>query len=60
MARYAIVENGIVSGAILWDGVTAWDGSDAAILIPEGVSAGPRWGYVDGEFIPPVEAEELP
>lgn len=68
---YAIVRDidGLVVNTSVWDGVTPWTPPDGttAVLIPEGVVAGPGYTYENGVFtappappvIPPTEAEIL-
>jgi hypothetical protein len=50
MERYAILENGVVSNVVLWDGKTEWGGAEQAVLCPDEVNIGDR--YEDGQFIP--------
>jgi hypothetical protein len=57
--KYAIIENGKVTNAVVWDGVTPWEGSENAVEIT-GI-AGIGWDYSDGIFTdnrPKTESEE--
>lgn len=52
MALYAVVENGIVTNIVTWDGATPWSPvSGEAILVED--SAGIGWTYSGGKFINP-------
>lgn len=57
MKKMAHIVDGKVVNVSLWDGVTPWEPAEEVVEIPEGVSAGINWDYVDGEFIDnrPVE-----
>jgi len=49
---YAVVVDGKVVNVAVWDGETAWTPERGeAVEIPEGVSAGIGWDYIDGEFV---------
>lgn len=51
MKRYAHIVDGKVVNVSLWDGSTAWTPAEEVVEIPEGVTAGPEWDYVDGVFV---------
>lgn len=40
MSRYAIIENGIVTNIVLWDGQAEWSNSAFATPIPAGQNVG--------------------
>jgi hypothetical protein len=58
LKTYAHVVDGKVINVSLWDGETPWTPAEEVVEIPEGITAGIDWDYVDGEFIdnrPPAE-----
>lgn len=61
LKRYAHIVEAKVVNVSLWDGVTPWEPAEQVVEIPEGVTAGPDWDYIDGEFVDnrPVEDFEL-
>jgi len=58
MSNYAIVENGIVTNIIVWDGETKYDAGvpTPPVLIPDGafVTTGYLWDTTNGFTAPPV------
>jgi hypothetical protein len=57
--KYAIIENGKVTNAVVWDGVTPWEGSENAVEITG--TAGIGWDYSNGIFTdnrPKTESED--
>jgi hypothetical protein len=57
MKRMAHIVGGKVVNVSLWDGVTPYQPAEELVEIPEGVTAGIDWDYIDGEFVDnrPVE-----
>jgi hypothetical protein len=57
LKHMAHIIDGKVVNVSLWDGVTEWTPAEEVVEIPEGVTAGIDWDYVDGEFVDnrPVE-----
>jgi hypothetical protein len=57
LKTYAHIIDGVVVNVSLWDGESDWTPAEETVEIPEGVSAGIGWDYVDGEFVDnrPVE-----
>ena len=57
LKTYAHIVDGKVVNVSLWDGETDWAPAEEVVEIPEGVTAGIDWDYVDGEFVDnrPVE-----
>jgi hypothetical protein len=57
LKHMAHVVEGKVVNVSLWDGVSEWTPAEETVEIPEGVTAGIGWDYVDGEFVDnrPVE-----
>lgn len=54
--RYCVIEEatGIVTSAVIWDGIAEWAPPEGYIAVASDV-ASPGWTYVNGEFIePPV------
>ena len=51
-----IVDSKVVSVSV-WDGESQWQPAEEVVEIPNGVTAGIGWDYVDGEFVDnrPVE-----
>jgi hypothetical protein len=47
----AHIVDGKVVNVSLWDGVTPWTPAQEVVEIPEGVTAGIDWDYIDGEFV---------
>lgn len=51
LKTFAHVVDGKVVNVVVWDGESAWSPNEGeAVEIPEGVTAGIDWDYVDGEF----------
>jgi hypothetical protein len=50
LKRFAHIVDGKVVNVSLWDGVSAWEPAEEVVEIPEGVTAGIDWDYIDGEF----------
>lgn len=57
--KMAHIIDGKVVNVSLWDGVAPWEPAEEVVEIPEGVSAGPDWDYVDGEFVDNRPVEEF-
>lgn len=58
MSNYAVVENGVVTNTIEWDGADEFEtlpGQDV-ILIPDNIIAGIGYSYSAGEFSAPAVA----
>jgi len=57
LKTYAHIVDGKVVNVSLWDGESDWTPAEEVVEIPEGVTAGIDWDYVDGEFVDnrPVE-----
>jgi hypothetical protein len=56
-SNYALIENGVVSNTIVWDGNTAdWTPPTGytAILIPDGEPVSIGWTYANGAFSAPA------
>jgi len=51
LKQYAHIVDGTVVNVSLWDGESDWTPAEEIIEIPEGISAGIGWDYIDGEFI---------
>jgi hypothetical protein len=51
LKTYAHIVDGRVVNVSLWDGESAWEPEEQVVEIPEGVTAGIDWDYVDGEFV---------
>ena len=51
LKTYAHIVDGKVVNVSLWDGVTPWTPAEEVVEIPEGVTAGIDWDYVDGKFV---------
>ena len=52
LKSYAVVVDGKVVNVVVWSGTTNWAPDEGeAVQIPEGVTAGIGWDYVDGEFV---------
>lgn len=51
LKTFAHIVDGKVVNVSLWDGVTEWTPAEEIVEIPENVSAGIGWDYVDGEFV---------
>ena len=45
-----IVDNKVVNLS-LWDGESDWTPAEKVVEIPEGITAGIDWDYINGEFI---------
>jgi hypothetical protein len=59
--NYAIIENGIVSNIVVWDGQAPWNppvGANA-VQIPDGAYIGIGSTYANGVFSAPPPAEEF-
>lgn len=59
MKKMAHIVDGTVANVSLWDGVTPWTPAEEVVEIPEGVTAGPGWDYVGGEFVDNRPVEEF-
>ena len=59
MKTYAHIVDGKVTNVSLWDGESAWTPAEEVVEIPEGITAGIGWDYVDGEFIDNRPKEEI-
>jgi hypothetical protein len=59
MKTYAHIVNDKVVNVSLWDGESAWQPAEDVVEIPEGVSAGIGWDYVDGMFVDNRPAPEV-
>ena len=59
LKKYAHIVDGKVVNVSLWDGVTEWEPVEEVVEIPEGVTAGIGWDYIDGEFVDNRAVEEL-
>jgi hypothetical protein len=55
---YAIINQDQVVNIVEWDGTTTWQPPEGcqAVLLTEG---GIGWSYIDGQFVPPPEPEEV-
>jgi hypothetical protein len=51
LKNYAHIVDGKVVNVSVWDGLTPYEPSGELVEIPEGVTAGIDWDYVDGEFV---------
>jgi hypothetical protein len=49
--HYAIVQDGVVTNVVVWDGETPYNPDGELVEIPEGSTAGIDWDYIDGEFV---------
>ena len=59
LKTYAHIVNGKVVNMSLWDGKSDWQPAEEVVEIPEGVTAGIDWDYVNGEFIDNRPIEDL-
>jgi hypothetical protein len=59
LKTYAHIVDGKVVNVSLWDGVTEWTPAEEVVEIPEGVTAGIDWDYVDGEFVDNRPVEDI-
>lgn len=55
--RYALIDNGVVSNLILWDGETIVDFGSATPVICEDFEVGVGWVFNNGKFSAPVEVK---
>jgi hypothetical protein len=56
MARYAIVEDGVVTNIVEWDGnEEKWSPPDGADLFEASDAVGPGWRLSSGELAPPAQ-----
>ncbi|STW99160.1 Uncharacterised protein [Kluyvera ascorbata] len=61
MKNWAIIENGVVINAILWDGQSSWEPSEgqSVVELPMAEDGSPSpgigWTYSGGMFIAPPE-----
>lgn len=55
---YAVIENGIVSNLVCWDGKSEWHAPDGSIAkaIPSGVSVSIGYAFDGGTFAAPESA----
>jgi hypothetical protein len=51
LKNYAHIVDGKVVNVSVWDGVTPYEPAEELVEIPDGITAGIDWDYVDGEFI---------
>lgn len=51
LKNYAHIVDGKVVNVSVWDGVSPFEPAEELVEIPEGVTAGIDWDYVDGEFV---------
>jgi hypothetical protein len=59
LKTYAVVVDGKVVNVVAWTGDNDWTPDQGeAVLIPDGVTAGIDWDYVDGEFVDNRPVEE--
>ena len=60
ISSYAIVESGIVSNIVLWDGTSEWDAPEGAHVVPIADGTLVCLGYMyDGtKFSPGIESGE--
>ena len=58
MAIYAVVEKGVVTNIVEWDGQSAWK-PDAGDVIHPGVPVSPGWLY-DGHNFTAPESDGIP
>lgn len=59
-SRYAIVENGVVTNVILWDGDSSiWQPPAGAIanLLPNGSPVGPDYTFDGEKYLAPPDTE---
>ena len=54
---YAVIEDGVVTNIVLWDGKSVWE-PEAGIAVPINGPCGIGWGYEAGVFISPELAPE--
>lgn len=61
MATYAIVESGVVTNVIVWEGVAAFIPPNGTILveIPAGTYTGVGATYANGVFGPPPNTRSI-
>jgi hypothetical protein len=59
LKTYAHIVDGKVVNVSLWDGESEWQPAEDVVEIPEGVTAGIDWDYVDGEFVDNRPVENL-
>jgi len=56
--RYAIVENGVVSNVVLWDGETEWKPeSGTANLLPNNSPVAPGYTFDGTTYIAPTQTD---
>jgi len=60
LKTYAHIVDGKVVNVSVWDGETEWTPAEEVVEIPEGVTAGIDWDYIDGEFVDNRPEEEQP
>jgi len=58
LKTFAHIVDGVVTNVSVWDGESDWTPSEEVVEIPEGVTAGIDWDYVDGEFVDNRPVEE--
>jgi hypothetical protein len=60
LSYYAIVEDGVVTNVVVWDGETPYN-PDGELIALEGVDPQPGigWDYVDGNFVDNRPVENL-
>ena len=55
--NYAIIKDGVVVNAIVWDGVTPCETDGQKVALTG--NAGIGWTYADGQFVAPPEPESV-
>jgi hypothetical protein len=51
MKTYAHIFDNKVVNVSLWNGESDWIPDEDVVEVPEGMSAGIGWDYIDGEFV---------
>lgn len=59
-SRYATVESGVVTNVVIWDGAAVCDELLGAVRVPDVVSVGVGYTFVDGEFVAPQTQPDEP
>ena len=54
-----VIDNKVVNVS-LWDGESDWTPAEEVVEIPEGITAGIGWDYVDGKFVDNRPVETYP
>lgn len=58
MSRYAIVENGVVTNVILWDGIAPYSPLSGEVVGPIADDVAIGWTYSNGTFAAPITPTE--